>query len=185
MEQEDGLVQVGTGIARLLKENGISKVFGIPDGHTLSFYDGILRTEGIDHILVNDERTAAFAADAYARVTKGIGVCDAGAAGSMNFPVALAEAKGFGSPVIAIVGIVKKEHSLRNVPHDIDVQGVLEPITKSSQGVFIPEQVPRFLNYAIRIANNGKPGPVALIIPEDVLNSRELPLKKFIPREGG
>jgi len=44
----------------LLKEKGVSKVFGIPDGHTLSFYDGILKTDGIDHVLVNDERTAAF-----------------------------------------------------------------------------------------------------------------------------
>ena len=184
MEQSDEKISVGVGIAHILKQNGVTKIFGIPDGHTLEFYDSLLKIDGIDHILVNDERTGAFAADAYARVTGGLGVCDAGAAGSMNFPVALAEAKGFGSPVIALVGVVKKEHSLRNVPHDIDVQGVLKPITKISQEIYIPEQVPRFLNYAIRMATNGKPGPAALIIPEDVLKSTELPLKKYIPREG-
>jgi len=187
MEQEVENIRVGTGIVHILKENGIQKVFGVPDGHTLALYDAILTTEGIDHVLVNDERTAAFAADAYARVTGGLGVCDAGAAGAMNFPVAIAEAKGFGSSVLAIVGVIKTEHKLRNVPHDINVQGVLEPITKTSQGVYIPEQVPRYLNYAIRIATNGRPGPVALIIPEDVMNSQELPLKRFIPhrRTGG
>ena len=152
MEQSDEKISVGEGITRLLKENGVSKIFGIPDGHTLSLYDGILKTDGIDHILVNDERTAAFAADAYARVTGGLGVCDSGPAGSANFPVALAEAKGFGSPVLALVGVVKKEHSLRNVPHDIDVTSLMKPVTKTSQGVFIPEQVPRFLNSAWREA---------------------------------
>ncbi len=184
MGQDIENVTVGTGIVNILKQNGVTRIFGIPDGHTLSFYDGILHTEGIEHILVADERTAAFAADAYARVTGGLGIVDSGSAGSLNVVVGLAEAKGFGSSVLVIVGVVKKEHSLRNVPHDIDVQGVLEPITKISQGVYTPEQVPRFLNYAIRIATNGKPGPVALIIPEDVMNSKELPLKKFIPREG-
>jgi len=88
----------GYGLARYLVENGVKHVFGVPDGHTLGFYDGILQNDGIDHILLNDERSAAFAADAYARVTGMLGVCDAGAAGSMNFPVALAEAEGFGSP---------------------------------------------------------------------------------------
>ena len=51
-------IKAGHGLVRLLKEYGITKVFGIPDGHTLAFYDGFLHTTGIDHILVNDERTA-------------------------------------------------------------------------------------------------------------------------------
>ncbi|MHA1522668.1 MAG: thiamine pyrophosphate-binding protein, partial [Promethearchaeota archaeon] len=188
MTQEELLkekIRAGTGIARMLKDNGVQKVFGIPDGHTLALYDGLLQTEGIDHILLNDERTAAFAADAYARVSGNLGVCDAGAAGSMNFPVALAEAKGFGSPVLALVGVVKVKHKLRNVPHDIDVAGVLKPITKSTQEVFIPEQLPRFLKFAIRNAKNGKNGPTALIIPEDVMQSQDLALGEYIKTGGG
>ncbi len=95
------IVKTGYGIARFLKEHGVKYVFGIPDGHTLALYDGILANDGIEHVLFNDERSAAFAADAYARVTGQLGVCDAGSAGSMNFPVALAEAKGSASPVSA------------------------------------------------------------------------------------
>ncbi|MBN2157101.1 MAG: thiamine pyrophosphate-binding protein [Candidatus Lokiarchaeota archaeon] len=185
MEKNEDKVRVGMGITRMLKDYGVSKVFGIPDGHTLAFYDGILQTDGIDHILVNDERTAAFAADAYSRVTGGLGVCDAGAAGSMNFPVAISEARGSGTPLLAIIGVIKKEHKLRNVPHDIDVQGVIEPITKTCQSIYIPDQVPRYVNYAIRMAKNGKPGPTALIIPEDVMNSKELPLKRYISTKKG
>ncbi len=188
MEAQDQLkekIRAGTGIVRMLKDNGVQKIFGIPDGHTLALYDGILQTDGIDHILLNDERTAAFAADAYARVTGNLGVCDAGAAGSMNFPVALAEAKGFGSAVLALVGVVKTEDKLRNVPHDIDVAGVLKPITKSAQVVYAPKQLPRFLKYAIRMANNGKRGPTALIIPEDVMRSKELSLGAYVSKGGG
>ncbi len=185
MIYEDGVntpISTGEGIIRYLKEIGVSKIFGIPDGHTLALYDGILKTEGIDHILCNDERTAAFAADAYARLTQTIGVCDAGAAGSMNFPVALAEAKGFGSPMLALIGVVKSGDKLRNIPHDIDVANVLKPITKSTQEIFRPEHVPRFLQYSIRRAMSGKAGPTALIIPEDVLQTEELMVSAFLPK---
>ena len=74
------LATVGFGIIKNLKERGIKHIFGIPDGHTMELYDALLQTEGIEHVLVNDERTAGFAADAYARVTGYLGVCDAGAA---------------------------------------------------------------------------------------------------------
>lgn len=138
-------VKGGHGLARLLIEHGVSYVFGIPDGHTLAFYDGIYSMEGLDHILFNDERSAAFAADAYARVTGTLGVVDCGPAGAMNLPIALAEASGFASPVLAIVGGVKLEDMLRNVPHDIKVAQVLTPLTKWTGEVLSPKQLPRFL----------------------------------------
>ncbi|TFG01643.1 MAG: thiamine pyrophosphate-binding protein, partial [Promethearchaeota archaeon] len=173
------------GMARFLKEHGIEHVFGIPDGHTLGLYDGILATEGIDHVLLNDERSACFAADAYSRVTGTLGVCDAGAAGSMNFPVALAEAKGSASSVLAIVGVIKSHDELKNIPHDIKVAETLSPVTKWTGKVLKPDYLPRFMVYAIKQAVNGKPGPVALVISEDVISSSELKLKEFIPRVKG
>ena len=101
-ENLNEIIKTGHGMARFLRENGVYYIFGIPDGHTLGLYDGILATEGIEHVLFNDERSACFAADAYSRVTGMLGVCDAGSAGSMNFPVALAEANGSASSVLAI-----------------------------------------------------------------------------------
>ncbi len=178
-------VRAGLGIARFLKSHGISYVFGIPDGHTLGFYDGILHTEGLKHILCNDERSAAFAADAYARVSGMVGVCDAGAAGSMNFPVALSEADGAGSPVLALIGLIKSKDVLKNIPHDINVEDTLKPITKWSGKVLDPEYLPRFLEFSLKQAINGRPGSVALCIAEDVISSKEIRLKHFIPRAGG
>jgi acetolactate synthase-1/2/3 large subunit len=178
-------IKTGHGMARFLKENGIEFVFGIPDGHTLGLYDGILATEGIEHILFNDERSAGFAADAYSRVTGILGVCDAGAAGSMNLPIALAEAKGSASSVLAIIGVIKSHDMLRNIPHDIKVAETLSPVTKWTGNVFSVEYLPRFMEYAIKQAVNGRPGPVALVISEDVISSSDLKLKDFIPRVKG
>ncbi len=187
MESENlrQIIHTGHGMARFLKEHGVEHVFGIPDGHTLGFYDGILATGGIEHVLFNDERSACFAADAYSRVTGTLGVCDAGAAGSMNFPVALAEARGSASSVLAIVGVIKSHDELRNIPHDIKVAETLTPVTKWTGKVLSAEYLPRFMTYAIKQAVNGKPGPVALIISEDVISSSELKLKEFIPRIKG
>jgi len=188
MSNEEDLkkkVRAGLGIARFLKSHGISYVFGIPDGHTLGFYDGILNTDGINHILFNDERNAAFAADAYGRVSGMVGVCDAGAAGSMNFPVALSEAKGAGSPLLALIGLIKSKDILKNIPHDINVEDTLKPITKWSGKVLDPEYLPRFLEFSLKQAINGRPGPVALSIAEDVIAARDVRLKHFIPRGGG
>lgn len=163
----------GRGIARMLAERGIARVFGIPDGHSLDFYDGLLETNGIEHVLVNDERTAAFAADAYARVTGMPGACDAGAAGALNMPVALAEAMGSSSPVIAIVATVKQRDVLLNVPHDVDIASVLRPVTKWTGVAAVADHVPRFMEHAIRQSINGRPGPAAIVIPEDVLSSTD------------
>lgn len=178
-------VKTGHGLARFLRDHGVKHLFGVPDGHTLPLYDGIIATEGIDHILFNDERSAAFAADAYARVTGMLGVCDAGSAGSMNFPIALAEAKGAASSILAIIGTIKSRDALRNIPHDINVEDTLKPITKWSEKVLDVEYLPRFFSYGIKQAVNGKPGPVAIVVSEDVLYSKELALKDFVPQVEG
>ncbi len=114
-----------------------------------------------------------------------LGGCDAGAAGSMNFPTALAEAKGSASPVLAIVGIIKSKDVLRNIPHDIKVAETLNPVTKWTGKVLHQEYLPRFLTYAVKEAINGKPGPVGLVVAEDVIASSSLKLKHFVPKGGG
>ena len=67
----------GALLASLLTEHGVRHVFGVPGGQTLALYDAILDTSVLRHVLVRDERSAAYAADAYARVTGRAGVCDA------------------------------------------------------------------------------------------------------------
>lgn len=185
MTEEVKKARAGYGIAKALAERGVKHVFGIPDGHTLGFYEGMRRIDEIDHILMNDERSACFAADAYARVTGMLGVCDAGAAGSMNFPVALTEAKGSASPVLAIVGTIKSLDRLKNIPHDINVTDTLTPITKWTGEVLDPDYLPRFLEYGLKTAINGKPGPVALVISQDVISAKEQKVKNYVPQAAG
>ena len=68
---------VGDRLAELLVKNGVDRVFGLPGGQTLPLYAGINRLQGrIEHVLMRDERSAGFAADAYARLTRKVGVCD-------------------------------------------------------------------------------------------------------------
>ena len=172
-------IKSGHGIARFLRDHNVKYIFGIPDGLTLALYEGIRDTEGIEHILLNDERNAAFAADAYARITGSLGVCDAGSAGALNFPIALAEAKGSASPVLALIGTIKPKKLLRNFPHEIKVAETLRSISKWTEKILDPENLPRFMAYGIKKALSGKPGPVALVISEDVLNSSKLTQKSF------
>ena len=70
-------MRVGERLARLLVESGIDRVFGVPGGQTLPLYEGIRRLPGrIAHVLMRDERSGGYAADAYARITGRVGVCD-------------------------------------------------------------------------------------------------------------
>ena len=127
-------VTIGHGIIHYLKEKGVQYVFGIPDGHTMEMYDAMLQLDGIDHVLVNDERTAGFAADAYARVTGKLGVCDSGSAGAMNFPVAIVEARGTGSPVLFMSSAIRTYLEGMNVAHDINIIDTFKAITKNCSG---------------------------------------------------
>jgi len=95
----------GALLASLLAEHGVRQVFGVPGGQTLALYDAILdRGPGLRHVLVRDERSAAYAADGYARVTGRAGVCDATVGpGAAKLPSGLAEALGASVPVVALV----------------------------------------------------------------------------------
>jgi len=95
----------GGQLAHLLAEHGVRHVFGVPGGQTLALYDGLLDLAAdIRHVPLRDERSAAYAADAYARVTGQVGVCDATVGpGAAKLPSGLAEALGASIPVLALV----------------------------------------------------------------------------------
>ena len=94
----------GALLANLLTEHGVRHVFGVPGGQTLALYDALLDLPGLRHVLVRDERSAAYAADAYARVTGQAGVFDATVGpGAAKLPSGLGEALGASVPVVALV----------------------------------------------------------------------------------
>jgi acetolactate synthase I/II/III large subunit len=176
----------GALLAWLLAEHGVRHVFGVPGGQTLALYDGILdREPALRHVLVRDERTAAYAADAYARVTGLVGVCDATVGpGAAKLPSGLAEALGASVPVIALVS----ELPARLAPHRyrsaasqaLDQASLLAPVTKWQALVPDAAAMPALVGQAFRMATTGRPGPVALFLPQDVLDG---PADKAWPAE--
>jgi acetolactate synthase I/II/III large subunit len=166
----------GALLAGLLAEHGVRHVFGVPGGQTLALYDAILdREPRIDHIPVRDERSAAYAADAYARVTGRPGVCDATVGpGAAKLPSGLAEALGASVPVVALVS----ELPARLAPHRyrsaasqaLDQAALLAAVTKWHATVPDAATMPSLVRQAFREASTGRPGPAVLLLPQDVLD---------------
>jgi len=166
----------GALLASLLAEHGVRHVFGVPGGQTLALYDALLDAgPGMRHVLVRDERSAAYAADAYARVTGRAGVCDATVGpGAAKLPSGLGEALGASVPVVALVS----ELPARLAPHRyrsaasqaLDQAALLAAVTKWHATVPDAATLPPLVRQAFREATSGRPGPVALFLPQDVLD---------------
>jgi acetolactate synthase I/II/III large subunit len=167
----------GALLARLLAEHGVRHVFGVPGGQTLALYDAISGGAGaLSHVLVRDERSAAYAADAYARVTGRAGVCDATVGpGAAKLPSGLAEALGASVPVVALVS----ELPARLAPHRyrgaasqaLDQAALLAPVAKWQATVPDLAALPALVRHAFRAATSGRPGPAVLFLPQDVLDA--------------
>ena len=162
-------------LAGLLAEHGVRHVFGVPGGQTLALYDGIAGRDGIVHVQMRDERSAAYAADAYARVTGLAGVCDATVGpGAAKLPSGLAEALGASVPVIALVSDLPAgvaPHRYRGAASQaLDQAALLAPVTKWRAPVPDAATLPALVRQAFREATTGRPGPVALFLPQDVLD---------------
>jgi acetolactate synthase-1/2/3 large subunit len=166
----------GGQLAALLAEHGVRHVFGVPGGQTLALYDGLLDlAPDIGHVLVRDERSAAYAADAYARVTGQVGVCDATVGpGAAKLPSGLAEALGASVPVLALVSDLPArlaQHRYRSAASQaLDQAALLTPVTKWQATVPDAASMPALVRQAFREAVTGRPGPVALFLPQDVLD---------------
>jgi acetolactate synthase I/II/III large subunit len=166
----------GGQLAALLAEHGVRHVFGVPGGQTLALYDGLLDlAPDIGHVPVRDERSAAYAADAYARVTGQVGVCDATVGpGAAKLPSGLAEALGASVPVLALVSDLPARlapHRYRGAASQaLDQAALLGPVTKWQAAVPDAATMPALVRQAFREATTGRPGPVALFLPQDVLD---------------
>ena len=166
---------------------GVRRVFGCPGGQTLPLYNGIARRSGeIEHVLMHDERSGAFAADAYARATGRIGVCDATVGpGASNLVSGLVEAYSSSVPVMAIVSDIPREWEHRraygSASQAFEQRRFLEGCVKWYGRVQTPESLPEILHACIRIATSGRPGPTVLEVPDDVFADAAGP-EEFAPR---
>jgi acetolactate synthase-1/2/3 large subunit len=167
----------GALLTDLLIQHGVELVFGLPGGQTYALYDGIqARPDRIRHVLVRDERSAAYAADAYARLTGRVGVCDATVGpGTAKLPSGLSEAMGVSIPIVALVSDLPArlaQHRYRGaVSQALDQVALLTPVTKWVASVPDLHSMPDLLRQAFREATTGRPGPTALILPQDILDA--------------
>ena len=156
-------------LVEALKREGVKTIFGIPGGAIMPVYDILYDEKEIRHILMRHEQCAAHAADAYARVTGGPGVCMATSGpGATNLVTGIATAYMDSSPVIAITGQVPTSLIGKDAFQETDIIGITTPITKYNYQVRSVRDIPRIVKEAFYIATAGRPGPVLIDLPKDM-----------------
>jgi acetolactate synthase I/II/III large subunit len=163
-------------LAGLLGAAGVTHIFGQPGGQTAALYDGIAGRTDVRHVLIRDERSGAYAADAFARLTGKPGICDVTVGpGTTKLADGLVESLNASVPLIAIVGELPADwEPLRDkgvASQGFGQVGFLTSITKSTLVVPSVGALPDLVRGAFRIATTGRPGPVAVVVPHDVLDS--------------
>ncbi len=161
----------GEALARMIQAHNGGVMFGMGGFQLLPFYDAARRL-GLRHHLINDERAAAFIADAYAKVSGRVGLCDATLGpGATNLVTGLVEALNAGSPVVAIVGDAHRDHAGRNMTQESRQADILRPACKEFIRIEAVARIPELMRRAFRVATSGRPGPVVVDVPEDIAHA--------------
>ncbi len=148
---------------------GATTLFGYPGGAALPFYRELARYARLRHVLVRHEQNAAHAADGYARATGRVGVCVATSGpGATNLLTGLATAFMDCVPVVALTGQVARAAIGTQAFQEVDIVGMVGPITKGAFQLTSAEDIPRVFAEAFRLAREGRPGPVLIDFPKDV-----------------
>jgi acetolactate synthase-1/2/3 large subunit len=148
---------------------GVTTLFGYPGGAALPFYRELARYPQLHHVLVRHEQNAAHAADGYARSTGRVGVCVATSGpGATNLLTGLATAYMDCVPLVALTGQVARAAIGTQAFQEVDVVGMVGPITKGAFQLKSAEQIPEVFAAAFRLAAEGRPGPVLIDFPKDV-----------------
>ncbi|NPV89996.1 MAG: biosynthetic-type acetolactate synthase large subunit [Firmicutes bacterium] len=156
-------------LIKCLKEEGVEMIFGYPGGRVLQLYDEIYQS-GMHHILTRHEQGAVHAADGYARVTGRPGVCvTTSGPGATNAVTGIANAYMDSVPLVVFTGQVHLAALGRDSFQEADISGITMPITKHSYILKDVNDVARIVKEAFYIATTGRPGPVLIDMPSDVL----------------
>jgi acetolactate synthase-1/2/3 large subunit len=158
-------------LIRSLEREGVEVIFGLPGGAILPAYDPI-RESSIRHVLVRHEQGAGHAAEGYAWATGKVGVCMATSGpGATNLVTALCDAHMDSVPLVAITGQVGTGLIGTDGFQEADTTGITLPVTKHNELVLDAERIPGAIAEAFHIAATGRPGPVLVDLPKDVLQA--------------
>ncbi|MFQ5996891.1 MAG: biosynthetic-type acetolactate synthase large subunit [Dehalococcoidales bacterium] len=161
-------MQAAEAMVRILEDEGVEVIFGIPGAAILPFYSA-LRKSKIKHYLARHEEGASHAADGYARASGKVGICagTSGPAGT-NMVTGLYAAKVDSIPIIAVTGQAVVAQLGKEAFQAAEIADIVKPITKKSYCVTEASQLPSITRQAFRIAKEGRPGPVLIDLPLDV-----------------
>ncbi|WP_439589114.1 thiamine pyrophosphate-binding protein [Hydrogenophaga sp.] len=160
----------GEAVARMIRAFGGGPMFGMGGFQVLPLYEAA-RKLNMPHHLIHDERNAVFVADAYAKVSGRVGLADATVGpGATNMLTALAEALNAGSPVVCVVGDTHRDHSWKNMTQESRQVEVLRPMCKELIRVESIKRIPELMRRAFAVATTGRPGPVVVDVPEDIMH---------------
>lgn len=157
-------------LVRMLEQYEVKHIFGLCGDTSLPFYDALARLDhGMQHILTRDERSAGYMADAYARVTHKVGVCEGPSGGGATYLLpGLVEANESSIPVLGITSDVPVTSRGKFPLTELNQQALYQPLTKWNATIDLAEQIPSAVRSAFRAMTTGKPGSTHICLPHDV-----------------
>src|SRR5438477_9379528 len=157
-------------VVEALKDQGVEYVFGYPGGAVLPIYDAMFQQDKLKHILVRHEQGAGHAAEGYARSTGKVGVMlVTSGPGATNAVTALTDALMDSIPLVCLTGQVPTHLIGNDAFQEADTTGITRPCTKHNYLVKDVNDLGRVLHEAFYVARSGRPGPVVVDLPKDVL----------------
>jgi acetolactate synthase-1/2/3 large subunit len=157
-------------LVRMLQLYGVKHIFGLCGDTSLPFYDALARLDhGIDHVLTRDERSAAYMADGYARVTGRPGVCEGPSGGGATYLLpGIVEANESAVPVLGITSDVSVGARGKFPLTELDQLALYQPLTKWNARIDRVDQIPHAVRSAFRAMTTGRPGATHIALPYDL-----------------
>jgi acetolactate synthase-1/2/3 large subunit len=155
---------------KALEDEGVKTIFGYPGGAVIDIYDQLVKSK-IQHILVRHEQGAVHAADGFARASAGVGVClVTSGPGATNTVTGIASAYMDSIPIVVFTGQVSTSLIGNDAFQEVDIVGITRPCTKHNYLVTRIEDLARIIKEAFHIAQSGRPGPVLVDLPKDLMS---------------
>jgi acetolactate synthase-1/2/3 large subunit len=173
--QKENMMKGLTGAEILLKgleEEGVDTIFGYPGAAVIDIYDRLVKSD-IRHILVRHEQGAVHAADGYARASGEVGVClVTSGPGATNTVTGIATAYSDSIPLVVLTGQVPRMLIGNDAFQEVDIVGITRPCTKHNYLVTDVNDLGRVIKEAFYLARSGRPGPVLIDLPKDLMSMR-------------
>ena len=160
----------GEAFVRMLQLHGVRHIFGLCGDTSLPFYDALYRLDhGMQHVLTRDERSAAYMADGYARVSGRVGVCEGPSGGGATYILpGVVEANESSVPLLCFTSDISVSARGRYALTELDQQALFRPLTKWNTVLDAGADIPRVLRNAFKQMTSGRPGAVHIGLPYDV-----------------